>query len=466
MSDATDTRSDSGTRGASTAGRHFDVVVVGARCAGAALGRRLADHGLSVAVLEAARLGADHPSSTHLIQPAGMDELDDLGLGESVREAAPALSTIRLSFDSHEARIPYARGRAAHCLRRALLDPLLQEQATVAGVELRERTRVTGLSLGSEGRVEGVLTEGPDGRAERIGADLVVGADGRNSTVAKLVGAERYLAYEGPRSVYWAYWKRPEELSPHELYNTFAGTSARIVFPTDSDELLIGTVPPLEQAAGWRSDVTASYLADISCYPAVAPHLEGRRPVGRVRGVYRPSYFFRRSAGPGWALIGDAGHHKEFVVGLGITDALRDARTLAAAITEKAPGALERWWRERDITRIEMFYWSQEMGNAEPVTPLQRLVADRLATSPDLQARFGAILDGELSPDNFLTPLRAFGMLFRATLGGHPSAWDSLPEAVRRRNLARRELRRRRLALREAEPRATKSSSRLIEPST
>jgi flavin-dependent dehydrogenase len=464
MSDATGTRAGRGTKGASAAGRHFDVVVVGARCAGAALGRRLADQGLSVAVLDAARLGTDHSSSTHLIQPAGMEELDDLGLGESVREAAPALSTIRLSFDDHEARIPYARGRAAHCLRRALLDPLLQEQAAVAGAQLRERTRVTGLIRDSDGRVLGVIAEGPGGRAERIGADLVVGADGRNSTVAKLVGAERYLAYEGPRSVYWAYWQRPDQLSPHELYNTFSGTSARIVFPTDNDELLIGAVPPLAQAAGWRSDVTASYLADISRYPALAPHLEGRRPVGRVRGVYRPSYFFRRSAGPGWALIGDAGHHKEFVVGLGITDALRDARTLAATIAEKAPPALERWWRERDLARIEMFFWSQEMGDTEPVTPLQRLVADRLATSPDLQARFGAILDGELSPYDLLTPLRAFGMLIRATLGEHPSAWGSLPDSVRRRNLARRELRRARLGLREAEPRATRSLSRLFEP--
>lgn len=465
MSDATNTSPDPGTRGASAAGRRFDVVVVGARCAGAALGRRLADQGLSVAVLEAARLGSDHPSSTHLIQPAGMEELDDLGLGASVREAAPALSTIRLSVDDHEAHIPYAKGRAAHCLRRALLDPLLQEQAAVAGAELRERTRVTGLIRNSDGRVEGVFAEGPGGRTERIGAELVVGADGRNSTVAKLVGAERYLAYEGPRSVYWAYWQRPDQLSPHELYNTFAGTSARIIFPTDNDELLIGTVPPLAEAASWRSDVTAAYLADISRYPAVAPHLEGRRPVDRVRGVYRPSYFFRRSAGPGWALIGDAGHHKEFVVGLGITDALRDARTIAATIVEEAPPALERWWRERDMARIEMFYWSQEMGDTEPVTPLQRLVADRLATSPDLQARFGAILDGDLRPHNFLTPPRAFGMLIRATLGGSPSAWDSLPDAIRRRNLARRELRRRRLALHEAEPRARKSSSRLFEPS-
>jgi flavin-dependent dehydrogenase len=435
--------------GARTA--RFDVVVVGGRCAGAALGKRLADMGLSVGVLEAARLGTDHITSTHLIQPAGMEELDGLGVGEEVRAAAPALETIRLSYDGCEARMPYARGRAAHCLRRQALDPLLQRQALEAGVELRERSRVTELIQGNDGAVEGVLVEGPDGRRKRIRAGLVVGADGRNSTVAKLVEAERYLSYEGPRAVYWAYWPIPSGWDPHELYNTYEGRSERIIFPTDGEQLLIATVPPLAEAEDWRSDVTASYLADVSRYKAVAPHLEGSQPLDKVRGVLRPSYFFRRSTGPGWALIGDAGHHKEFIVGLGITDALRDARELAAAIGEEDPLALERWWRERDVRRIEMFHWSRELGDAQAVTPLQRLGTRRLAASPDLQARFGAVLDGELSPYDLLSRSRALSWVAGASLRGDLSGWAPLLAAAHGRNQARRELRRRRRLLRDLE---------------
>ena len=147
-----------------------------------------------------------------------------------------------------------------------------------------------------------------------------------------------YLGYDAPRAVYWAYWQRPAAWDPHEFHNTFEGTDARVIFPCDGDQLLIATVPPLDRARRWREDHVAAYLADIRAYKVISPHLGKDVPVGEIRGVLKLRYFFRTSAGPGWALIGDAGHHKEFVVGLGISDALRDARGLASAILEGGSG--------------------------------------------------------------------------------------------------------------------------------
>ncbi|GAC1397218.1 MAG: hypothetical protein NVS4B6_19550 [Mycobacterium sp.] len=43
--------------------------------------------------------------------------------------------------------------------------------------------------------------------------------------------------------------------------------------------------------------------------------------------------YFRRGAGPGWVLVGDAGHFKDFSPAQGIADALRQAHRLADSIT-------------------------------------------------------------------------------------------------------------------------------------
>lgn len=440
-------------------GKSFDVVIVGARCAGAALAQRLATAGLEVVLLDAARLPSDQNSSTHLIQPPGMDELDELGVGEPVRKTSPALHAVRLSYDGHEARLPYGPDRAAHCLRREQLDALLQAAATNAGAEVREGTRVVGLIRDSDGRVGGVEVREGGGTTKSLRASLVLGADGRNSTVAKLVGAREYLGYGGPRSVYWGYWRRPARWSPHEIHNTFAGEDARIIFPTDGDQLLIATAPGVERAQTWRRNHTAAYLADIRACEPIASHLGEQRPIGRVRGVLQPRYFFRDSAGPGWALLGDAGHHKEFVIGLGITDALRDARELAGAIVEGTEPALERWWRRRDVERIEMFYWSRELGRADGVNALQRLSATRFATSPELRSRFGEIIDGHRPPFELVPPALAARWATAALVRGDLGVVPALIDAARRRAGAMRHLRKRKRLARRASGRRSASGA-------
>jgi flavin-dependent dehydrogenase len=396
----------------------FDVIVVGARIAGAALAQRLAGNGLTVALLDAAPLPSGQPMSTHLIQPPGMDELDALhslgvgvgvGVGEQVRALSPTLHSVRMAFDGREIVFPYGPGRAAHCLRRTELDRLLQDAAVQAGAHLMPETRVVDVFPG------GVVT-----RDRRLHAPLVVGADGRNSTVAKLVGAQEYLAYDAPRGCYWAYWRRPPRWDPHTVYNSFDGDDSRVVFPTDGDLLLIATAPPVERARAWRDDHAAAYLANIRSHEPIASFLADDRPVSEVRGITRCRYFFRVAAGPGWALVGDAGHHKEFIVGLGITDALRDARNLADVIVGgREP---EQYWRQRDAARIELYEWSRDLGAAGPVDPLERLVAQRAPHHPDVLGRFGKVIDGELSPSALVPPALAARWVMAEVLRGRTGA--------------------------------------------
>ena len=130
----------------------------------------------------------------------------------------------------------------------------------------------------------------------------------------------------------------------------------RVIFQTDHDQLLIGSLPPVEQAMGWRTDPDVALIADLASDATTGPLIAGSAPDGRVRGTLKERYFFRRAAGNGWMLVGDAGHHKEFVIGDGITEALLQARSLASAIAQGTDAALHRWWRARDVEALPYFF--------------------------------------------------------------------------------------------------------------
>src|SRR2546423_9728585 len=85
-------------------------------------------------------------------------------------------------------------------IRRLVLDPILAEAAQEAGADVRFGAGVTGL-VEEDGRVVGVRT----GEGE-VRARLVVGADGRNSTVAALAGARRCNLVPNQRILYWGFF--------------------------------------------------------------------------------------------------------------------------------------------------------------------------------------------------------------------------------------------------------------------
>ncbi len=404
----------------------FDVVVVGARCAGASLATFLTRAGARVLVVDRDRLPSDQVLSTHTIHPPGIDVLDDLGVGDAVRSACPASSRIRLRKNDAHADVAFDAGRAEYCPRRERLDGLLQDAAVGAGAELRDRTRATRV-LFEGGRAVGVRLERA-GRSEDVAARLVVGADGRRSLVAEQVGAEEYLAYDAPRAMYWAYWNAPEtwrsDRFPFDLYLAHVGDDIRTVFQTDHGQLLIGSLPAVETARGWRADAAAALRRDLAEDDVIAPLLDGAEPDSTVRGTLSERYFFRRAAGPGWALAGDAGHHKEFVVGDGITEALLQVRSLAVAIAEDADDALVRWWRRRDVDALPAYYWGRDEGALGAPAELETIVVGKVARDERLQRRMVGLPEHRCSPYDAVpigTVLSAIGgALVRGRLGVVP----------------------------------------------
>jgi 2-polyprenyl-6-methoxyphenol hydroxylase-like FAD-dependent oxidoreductase len=189
--------------------KRFDVVVVGARCAGSPLAATLARRGLSVCLVDRAQFPSETPS-THIIQPCGVEVLDRLGVLDAVL-AAGAVPLDRMTMVIDDAvRIEAAVDRASSphptlCVRRVTLDALLVDAAAAAGADVRTGLRVGSL-ITEDGRVAGVDTP-----AGPIQGQLVVGADGRHSTVATLVGAREYHVSSAGKMFAWAYFENAQD---------------------------------------------------------------------------------------------------------------------------------------------------------------------------------------------------------------------------------------------------------------
>jgi menaquinone-9 beta-reductase len=394
----------------------FDTIVVGARCAGAPLATHLARGGQRVLLLDSAKLPSDQPMSTHAIGALGVDWLDALGVGAEVKKLAPPSRGIRVDMVGTQLDIRFRR-RPGYCIRRLHLDRLLQEAAVQAGATLRDRTKVVSL-LRENGRVVGVETVHEGKRSEQR-AHVVVGADGRHSTVAELAGAKEYLGYDWDRFAYWAYWPRPaswpEDLrSLGSLISFDRDEVQRFVFQTDGDLLLLGSNPMNSQLPSWRGRHEEAYLESLRASPLTAPLVLGNAPATPILGLLKARFFFRESAGPGFALVGDAGLHKDPTPGFGITDALRDARNLSQAILSGGgDAALVRYWRQRDVHSVDLFHWAQSMADPAYVNPLNQTIYGLAGRSPELMARLGAQLDREISPFETVP----VGTVLRAVLG-------------------------------------------------
>jgi flavin-dependent dehydrogenase len=313
----------------------YDVIVVGARCAGAATARLLAGRGHDVLVVDR----ADFPSdtlSTHAIARSGVVQLKRWGLLDDVlASGAPAIREIILHVDGEriERTIKHHAGVDLQVApRRHILDRILVDAAINAGAEVRTGVRVQGVSRTEHGRITGIHGQ-HDGRAVELRARFIVGADGLRSRIAREVGALTLDVRPAVGSTHYAYYTGLA-WSASEYYlgdRAFSG-----IFPTHDGAACIWVCMPTDDAEAFRrSGVTLDESFDRMLGHA-APDLATRLRVAHrssgVRGALRMPNHVRQAAAPGWALVGDAGYHRDPITGHGISDALRDAELLAVAI--------------------------------------------------------------------------------------------------------------------------------------
>jgi flavin-dependent dehydrogenase len=378
---------------------------------------------MTVCLVDQSKFPSDQPFSTHAIMPLGMDYLDELGVGGKVRSSTPAVHASRLAVGRAYVDLPLSEGRAMYCPRRSTLDPLLAETAVSAGAELRDETTVLDL-IRDEDRVVGVRAR-HGGHTREIRARFVIGADGRNSTIAKLVGAEEYHGTDGARGGYWAYFPITKEFASHpfQTYIEIKGTTARFAFHTDGGLVIAGALDTVEVARSWTKDRERHVATSLAVSDVIRPLVQGNPPSTRFIGLIGGRCFFRTPVGPGWALVGDAGLHMDPTPGYGITDALRDAKALARALLDGREAALDVYWRERDVESIPLFANASAMGSLDYDNPFNEVVLDKLRRTPALHERLRAAIEREISPFALVPAWRVLGWTASALARGNTELW-------------------------------------------
>jgi flavin-dependent dehydrogenase len=289
--------------------------------------------------------------------------------------------------------------------RRLIVDKLLVDAAAAAGAEIREGFAVEEV-LFEDGRVNGVRGHMPGGKSVAEHARVVIGADGRHSLVARAVRPEQYNEKPPLECGYYTYWSN----LPADGFETYIRAHRGWgVVPTHDGLTLVIVGWPYAEFESNKKDVEAAYLKTLDLAPEFAARVRGAKREAPFRGEPGPN-FFRKPFGPGWALVGDAGYHKDPVTAWGMSDAFRDAALCAAALNDwllqgrPFDDAMSGYQKTRDEHSRPMFDLTCGFATLEPPPPEMQQVLGATAASQDAQDQFASMMAGTLPVQAFFAP--------------------------------------------------------------
>ncbi len=361
-----------------------DAIVIGARCAGATTAMLLARAGHDVLLVDRARFPSEIPHG-HFIHRHGPQRLQRWGLLDRVLDTGcPPVRAITMDLgdfplagsDLGVNGVPVGLGP-----RRAALDQVLVDAAVEAGAEFREGFAVDGLSFDDSGRVTGIRGRGGN-RTVSESARLVIGADGRNSAVAKWVQAPAVESIPTLTCWYFSYWSG---VAGDALEIYIRDRRVIFAFPTNDSLFAVFVAWPADELAAVRADPERELLRALERVPDLAERVRGGRREERILGATQLPNHLRTPGGPGWALVGDAGCHKDPYLALGVCDAFRDAELLTEAVGEARSGepteaeALGGYERRRNEATLPDFHQNVWLArfNALPPDLMERRAAVR-----------------------------------------------------------------------------------------
>lgn len=377
----------------------YDAIVVGARVAGPAVARLLAQAGLRVLMVDRRRPGGD-TLSTHALMRAGVLQLSRWGLLDRLRDAGtPTVSHAVVHYGDEVERVDIRSRHGIDGLyapRRTVLDSLLVDAAVEAGVDVRFGVTVTDFLHDTTGRVAGIV--GRDSAANGLiaRAPITIGADGVRSLLARRAGAIVKHHGGSATAVIYSYWSGERIDGYNWVYRP--GQSAGLI-PTNDDQVNVWVGVSSERfMAEHRFDMEGSFhRLFAAAAPALTGWLDSAERRSRFYGHPGTKSFMRQAHGPGWALVGDASHFKDPISAHGITDALRDAEFLARAIVKggadsaRLERALAEYERLRDELSTELHHVSDAVASYRwSLTELRGLLL-RLsrAMKPEVEALQG-----------------------------------------------------------------------------
>jgi flavin-dependent dehydrogenase len=394
----------------SSADADYDVVVVGARVAGASTALLLARAGHRVLLVDRARLPSEIAQG-HFVYRHAPRRLQRFGLLERLAASgSPPVTTLVMSvgdapLEAHDLSVdgvPWGIGP-----RRGVLDRILLEAAVDAGAEVMDEIAIDDV-LAENGRVTGVRgVSARTGRPLRVRARLTVGADGRHSRIAQAVGAPVYEQVAPLTCWYFSYWSGVpmDRIELHLMHRR-----ASFVFPTNDDLTAVFIAFPIEEFVRIRVRPEFAMLAALDQVPELGEHVRNGRREERMYGTADVPNFVRKAAGPGWALAGDAVCHKDPMLALGVSHALQDAELLAQAVDIGLSGemdlddALASYEVRRNAASLPDYRENLQWARLEPPAPEVLALRAALRGRPD-DARLFALANFDALPrEAFFNP--------------------------------------------------------------
>jgi flavin-dependent dehydrogenase len=386
----------------------YDAIVIGSRCAGAPTAMLLARAGRRVLVVDRSTFPSDVLSG-HTIQPAGVAYLQRWGLLDQVRATGVPFTT-RVRFDFGPIvldgePLPIDGTNEAVCIRRTIFDSILTSEAAAAGAEVRQGFAVKAL-LWEDGRVVGIRGSDATGATVEERARIVIGADGVRSFVARSVGAATYDEVPATTVNVYSYF-RGLDLDAIELYvrpgRFFVAT------PTNDGLAFVNQTVPAHEAERYRGRTAEAYVETVAEVPHLAERLARAERVERFRWAPPGDAFFRMPAGPGWALVGDAGYHLDPITAQGMYDAFRDAELLAGAVDRGLSGDLHAellgYQRARDTAARPMYEHTASLADvAQPPPPEVVELLGMLCGNAHQTSRFLGLIAGSVPVREFFSP--------------------------------------------------------------
>ena len=354
--------------------KSYDAIVVGARCAGASTAMLLARKGRRVLLIDRDKFPSDMTASTHFVWSGGAERLQKWGLLDDLRATnCHEHSSMTLDFGEFalSGHTPNKQTNFDSCFapRRKVLDNLIVQRAIDAGVEFIEKASVQELLFDND-RVSGVSYRNAEGQVIEVAAKIVVGADGMNSSIAKLTGAEEYNQHPKMAQSFYSYFS-DVELDEVEFY----ARPGRMVFvwKTNDDQVLAGFSCPASDAAQFTGNEEAFWQDMESNVPELTSRLKKGTRVEPMRSGGTRG-FMRKACGKGWALVGDAGLTMDPITAAGISNALWQADHLADAVNkgiqdDTLDNELENFAQQRDEYLGPHFAFTMEMAKLEPEPP-------------------------------------------------------------------------------------------------
>lgn len=402
------------------------VVIVGASVAGCAAAILFARRGIPVTVVEKRRSADFHkPICTHYIQPCSLPAWHELGMYEALAEAGAVRNTIAIS--TRWGWIPQAPLGDTHAfnLRRLSLDPLLRARMLdTPGITYIDGHSLSALKHDGDGAVTGARFESASGGALELPCSLLVGADGRESTLAEVA---ELTTREWPNARFscFAFFRHiPNEsrtvsrmwmLDPYIAYQ----------FPNDDGTTLIALMPTKDRVGDFKADRDTHFREIVRGLPD-GPDIDSAERISEYRMNTKNSMLLRERPPSGVAMVGDALMTTDPLHGFGISWGVLSASDLVAHVapsllagdpTDAAVAAFERA-RRREVW--PHFKIMAEMARAEPMPRVQQLLFSA-ATRDDAMAgivqRFLAGTTGTRELLSLGTLMRALSVTLRHTFG-------------------------------------------------